>query len=327
VERAVEHNVLEVWVAESLENLSAEYDMRPGANDVELGQDEIFVEDSRGLNSIFDGMVHDLKQGTNSTRTIIRMEMEVQSIHYAPGNVKVIAKDVKTGTVAEFHGDAVVSTVSIGVLQSNAIAFVPPLPAWKRAALGEMKMFNFAKVYAKFDCQLWPDNKDYFLFVTKGEGNRGHYPLWMRYKNAKDNLLMCYLGGAQARRVETLEEEQLKNEIEDLFFQGFGGGRSREECRPVAVTTTDWSRNPLFCGSYSYFPKGAFASVPYRNLGRGLTGVPEGDKETTENDLRLPTTLYFAGEALDDKYNGWIQGGYLSGERVAMSMLSSSLSS
>jgi len=58
-----------------------------------------------------------------------------------------------------------------------------------------------------------------------------------------------------------------------------------------------------------------------------LTGVPEGDKETTENDLRLPTTLYFAGEALDDKYNGWIQGGYLSGERVAMSMLSSSLSS
>jgi polyamine oxidase len=322
IERAVEHNVLEVWVAETLEDLSAEYDMRPGANDVELGQDEVFVEDSRGLNSIFQGMIHDLQQSSSVT---IQLETEVQSIYYAPGNVKVVAKDLKVGTMKEYHATAVVSTVSIGVLQSNAMTFVPPLPEWKVAALRQMQMFNFAKVYAKFDRPLWPNEKDYLIFVTSGEQKRGQYPLWMKYKNTTDpnnHLLMCYLGGAQARRVESLTEEQLKNEIEDLFFQGFGG--SRKDCRPVAVAVTDWSRNPRFCGSYSYYPKGAFASVPYENLARGLTGVPEGDQENkAASDSSLPITLYFAGEAFDDKYNGWIQGGYLSGERVAKSMLAS----
>jgi monoamine oxidase len=35
----------------------------------------------------------------------------------------------------------------------------------------------------------------------------------------------------------------------------------------------------------------------------------------------LPKTLYFAGEAFDDKFNGWVQGGYLSGERVARTII------
>ena len=358
LERAVEHNLLEVWVSESLEDLSSEYDMKPGANDVELGQEEVFVEDARGFHSIFDDMVQDLLRDndndTPTTTTKIHLQTQVQSIHYTPGKTKVVTKGlVAGGTVTEYHADVVVCTVSLGVLQSNQIDFHPPLPAWKVAALDQMKMFHFAKVYAKFPKRLWPADKDYLVFITPGEAHRGHYPLWMRYKHTSNNdnsnnnnnnnntnnddnttdhnnhLLMCYLGGAQARRVEALTEEQLKDDIQALFQKGFG--RPAEDCRPVAVAVTDWSRNPRFCGSYSYFPKGAFASLPYSDLLRGLTGWDEKvDQEQTNATTSPPpppsmTTLHFAGEAFHDKYNGWVQGGILSGEQVAKDILRGSI--
>ena len=310
LERIVEHNVLEVWVAEHLEQLSGAHDMKAGANDVDLGQDEMFVEDSRGFNSIFGGMVQDLLVDDATT---ILLRHEVKSIHYSPGNVKVVATNFDTGEPVEYQADMIISTVSLGVLQSDAIQFVPPLPEWKKEALNEIRMFNFAKVYAKFRRRLWPEEKDYLVFVSGGENNRGYYPFWMKYKNTMDNLLMCYLGGAQARRVESLDLESIKDEIEALFRSAFGDSGG-DDCRPESVEVTDWSRNRHFHGSYSYFPKGAFGTIPQEDLTRGLSGVDEDKKDH-------PTTLYFAGEAFDDKFNGWVQGGYLSGERTARQIL------
>jgi polyamine oxidase len=335
VERAVEHGWLEVWATERLEELGAAHDMKPGANDVDLGQDELFVEDPRGFNSIFEGMVKDLNEerdaaldgGGGRTTTDILLQHEVQSICYSPGNVKVVAKDLKTGNVKDLVADMVVSTVSVGVLQSTAIHFSPPLPDWKVQALNELKMFNFAKVYVKLPKVLWPVDKYYLVLVSRGEENRGRYTSWIRYKNVKHNdddtdsdLMMCYLGGAEARRVELLSEEELKDELEQLFSKAFLRGEqallSQSDCRPVSVKVTDWSVNPRFCGSYSCYPKGAFGTVPIENLRRSLTGQGSADPESLS-----PSTLYFAGEAFDDKFNGWVQGGYMSGERVGMNIV------
>jgi polyamine oxidase len=177
-------------------------------------------------------------------------------------------------------------------------------------------MFNFGKVFAKFEAKLWPDKKDYIVFVCR---QRGYYPLWMRYQNTKDNILMCYLGGAEARRVEMLSTDQIKDEVEDLFVKAFGRSKN---CRPIAVAVTDWSRNPRFHGSYSYFPKGAFASIPPTDFQCALTGV---EKEKASPVVALPKTLYFAGEAFDDKFNGWVQGGFLSGQRVARTIIEDKL--
>lgn len=317
MERAVEYNLLEVWVAENLENLSGRHDMKAGANDMALGQDEMFVEDSRGFSSIFNGMVADLKE---SGCTTLLLEQEVTSIQYKPGDVKVTAKDLKCGQTQIYAAGMVVSTVSLGVLQSGKIEFIPPLPEWKVAALNEIGMFNFAKVYATFPKQLWPDDIDYLVFVTKQSDKVGHYPFWMRYKNTSEDkhLFMCYVGGATARRVESMKEEELKSEIENLFGHAFGHS---EDCRPVSVRVTDWSRNPRFCGSYSYFPKGAFSTIPRADLEADLCGVDEEVKSRLSTPVASSSTLYFAGEAFDDKFNGWVQGGFLSGERVARRIL------
>jgi polyamine oxidase len=370
VERAVEHNVLEVWIADTLEQLGAAHDLKPGANDVDLGSDEMFVQDARGFNSIFKTLVEDLKTptggaGDTTTTTNILLNKQVHSIHYEPGQVKVVVKNVKNSTddgekeykeeEEVYHADLVVSTVSLGVLQSQSIQFVPPLPGWKVKALHEVGMFTFAKVFCKFKSKhMWPKNKDYLLFISDGESKRGHYPLWMKYNKNNDAddaadesiVCMCYLGGAEARRVESLDEEHVKDEIEELFSKAFLGQDDhaatddddynivwkKEDCRPVSVAVTDWSRNPRFCGSYSYFPVGAFASVPEADYRCGLTGLAAHDVSNSstrsgqvgpnhEREVDAPTTLYFAGEAFDDKFNGWVQGGYLSGQRVTRRIL------
>jgi polyamine oxidase len=375
VERAVEHNVLEVSIADTLEQLGASHDLKPGANDVDLGSDEMFVQDARGFSSIFNSLIDDLKTSTGGTmRTQILLNKQVQSIHYKPGQVKVVVKNIKSKDGARnsddmdkrdeeseaedeeevYHADIVVSTVSLGVLQSGLMHFVPPLPDWKVKALNEVAMFTFAKVFCKFGskCPWWPADKQFILFISDGESKRGHYPLWMKYKtNRTDDdasvLCMCYLGGAEAKRVESLSEEQVKDEIEELFSKAFCSGQdddnsniTKEDCRPESVAVTDWSRNPRFCGSYSYFPVGAFASVPEADYRCGLTGLAKHDvstrRSTSNGQGRMEedgpmkieregttkkTTLYFAGEAFDDKFNGWVQGGYLSGQRVARSIL------
>ncbi|KAL3893537.1 MAG: hypothetical protein SGARI_008118, partial [Bacillariaceae sp.] len=93
-------------------------------------------------------------------------------------------------------------------------------------------------------------------------------------------------------------------------------------CRPVAVAKTDWSTNPRFCGSYSYFPKGAFGgSVTEEDLRRPFHGLEQKEDDDYTEPQRIPPSLYFAGEAFDDKFNGWVQGGYLSGERTARAIL------
>jgi monoamine oxidase len=172
-------------------------------------------------------------------------------------------------------------------------------------------MFCFAKVFARFDERFQP-NKDQFAICTN---KKGHYPFWMKYKNASDNLFMCHLAGLEAERVESLTDKEIKKEIEELFRNAFSIKLASVDptiFRPTAVAVTNWSKNPRFCGSYSYFPVHAFATVREADLTCGLTGT---------NNRDGPKTFYFAGEALDDKFNGWVQGAYRSGERVAKSII------
>ena len=305
IDRLVEFNLLEVWISDDLMRLGASHNMVEGANDVDLGKEEFFVEDPRGFNCIMRGMVDDIK----NKGAVIKLGAQVLKVRYAPGDVNVTAKDMESGdTIMECTADAVVSTVSIGVLQNGTIEFSPPFPEWKTKALNEIDMFVFSKVYAKFQDKFWPD-KDQLVICNE---RKGRYPLWMKYRNTDRNLFMCYLGGAEARRVESLTSEQIKDEIEELFRNAYCQGQDHGIFRPSVVAVTDWSVNPRFCGSYSTFPHRAYADVPHEDLTRGLTGTQAQEG---------PFTLYFAGEGFDDKFNGWIQGAYRSGLRVANSIL------
>jgi polyamine oxidase len=328
IDRTVEYNVLQVWVAENLDTLSAAHDLRPGANDVDLGKEELFVEDPRGFNSILNGMTQDLKDWGAK----IHLDTSVEKIDYTAhdddvdanddaihGQVTVTARDLKSKVQRHFHADAVVCTVSLGVLQSDAIEFVPAIPKWKHKAWDELGMFVFAKVFVKFDDRLNLSDRDQFVICNSE--NEPCYPLWMKYKNTDQNIFLCYLGGKEAKRVEALSTEEIKNEIQALFQKVFGKSsyNSTEPTeasifRPVEAAVTNWSTNPRFCGSYSFYPINAFATVPVEDFTCGLSGQGKDGRQG-------PTRLCFAGEAFDDMFNGWVQGAYRSGERVAKEII------
>lgn len=317
IDKLVQFNMLEVWLADGLDNCSVAHNFEEGANDVDLGKEEFFVEDQRGFRCIMDAMSQDIK----GKGAVIKLGTQVTKIRYLPGNVVVIGKDLKSGQAMEYTAESVVCTVSLGVLQHNMIDFEPPFPEWKTKALNQMKMFTFSKVYAKFEDNFCEDENQ-IIFC---DGRKGRYPLWIRYRNTaglKQNIFMCYLGGNEAERVESLTTEEIKDEIEELFRNAFNRGPKNMICskifRPLTVAVTNWSKNRLFCGSYSLYPVHAYAEDPQENLSRGLTGTKNQDG---------PIVLHFAGEGFDDKFNGWVQGAYRSGESVAKFILGRSTKS
>ena len=66
--------------------------------------------------------------------------------------------------------------------------------------------------------------------------------------------------------------------------------------RPKDIHVCKWDSDPRFCGSWSYFPVGAFKDVPFEHLRCPLNGVDN----TFEDYKNNRPTLYFSGEAYDD---------------------------
>ena len=58
-------------------------------------------------------------------------------------------------------------------------------------------------------------------------------------------------------------------------------------------------------GAYSYYPSKAFSKISFFDL------------------VKPVENIFFAGEALNYKYSGYVHGAYLSGEKTAKDILSS----
>ena len=80
----------------------------------------------------------------------IHLNSVVTKVVYSSDGVSVHCINSETNNEITFKGDFVISTVSVGVLKSGDIKFDPPLPPWKKKALGEVDMGHFCKVYLNF---------------------------------------------------------------------------------------------------------------------------------------------------------------------------------
>jgi len=108
----------------------------------------------------------------------------------------------------------VTSTVSIGVLQNNQIKFNPPLPKWKTDALNQVKMNTYMNLFVAFKKSFWT-NYDYIYIMSD---KKGKYAMW---KPLTDTVIICMIIDDEARRVEALDEETIKDEIEDHMKRAF----------------------------------------------------------------------------------------------------------
>ena len=72
----------------------------------------------------------------------VLLQREVVRIEHGAEGVRVLTKGGGDGLLA----DAVLLTVPLGVLKAGAIKFTPPLPSWKREAVGRLGFGPIEKV-------------------------------------------------------------------------------------------------------------------------------------------------------------------------------------
>ena len=178
----------------------------------------------------------------------------VQSVDWSRAECcRVLSCDL-SGQQREWTADAVLCTASLGVLKSGSIAFSPPLPETKRAAIGRLGFGCLNKLVLEFESAFWLD-EDVFGCVREAQDARGRlYMFWNIHRVTDRPVLVALMSGDSAWAAEQCEDEQqLVDECRQLLSRMTG----RPVPQPVSWRLTRWGADPLARGSYSYVAVGA----------------------------------------------------------------------
>jgi len=208
--------------------------------------------------------------------------------------IKPVAID---GNGVYHYADAIIVTVSVGVLKAGIIDFIPDLPAAKLDAISTIGMGNGMKISLRFSSQIWDDK----LMAVLLDGPLGEcWPPKVYQPSATDHVLTCFTMGKNAEAMEALPSNaaRLDQALVDLDA-AFGGAATPAFIEGVVI---NWSAWPYVLGSYSYPAPGT----------RPTSGP------TMREVLAQPvgTTLYFAGEATHNTAPSTVPGALQSGERA-----------
>jgi monoamine oxidase len=230
----------------------------------------------------FDALADRLAEGLD-----VRCGQRVQAIAYDGAEASVWAGG------APLRAPRVLVTVPLGVLQRRAVAFSPPLPALKGAAMGRLRMGHVNKVALLFAEPFWDPAVQYFGRVAADKGELCYFLNGRAYGGA--NLLVGFCTGEAGRAVEQRSDA----EVRARALAALGGMFGRAVPEPAGMLVTRWGEDPLASGSYSFAAAGARAGD------FDLLAAPVGDR------------LFFAGEHTSESYRGTAHGAYLSGTREA----------
>jgi monoamine oxidase len=195
------------------------------------------------------------------------------------------------------YADAIIVTVSLGVLKAEIIDFIPDLPASKLDAISTIGMGNGMKISLRFSSQIWEPK--FMNVLTDGPAGNCWTP--NKYQtSATDHVLTCFLMGRNAEAMEALPDDtaRINQALTDLDA-AFSGTASTGFIEGVVQ---DWTAEPYVLGSYSFPAPGT----------RPVAG------STKREVLAQPvgTTLYFAGEATHNTAASTVPGALQSGERA-----------
>jgi hypothetical protein len=195
------------------------------------------------------------------------------------------------------YADAIIVTVSVGVLKAGIIDFIPDLPAAKLDAISTIGMGNGMKISLRFSSQIWEDK----MMAVFLDGPLGEcWPPKTYQPSVTDHVLTCFTMGKNAEVLEALPDNtaRLNRALVDLDA-AFGGTASPAFVEGFVINWTAW---PYTLGSYSYPAPGT----------RPTSGL------TMRQVLAQPvgTTLYFAGEATHNTAASTVPGAMQSGERA-----------
>ena len=216
----------------------------------------------------------------------IRRNQAVQAITAEDSGI-----EVRT-TVARFRAGTVIVTLPLGVLQSGAVTFSPPLPLEKQGALDRLRMGHLEKVVLGYPDGWWRDSRTRLNLAAISDSEE--YPSFVDL-GAPGTTLMCLYGGRFAQRHAGDSEAEKVRAIGEVLARITG----QQPPAPLEVRATDWTHDPYSLGSYSNLAPGA-DETDFRALAQ-----PVGER------------ILFAGEATVPKVYQTVHGAYLSGVRAA----------
>ncbi|GAB2240741.1 hypothetical protein Droror1_Dr00021259 [Drosera rotundifolia] len=258
----------------------------------DFGTDAHFVADPRG----FEAIVHQIAKqflsykGEDITDPRIKLNQVVKKIYYSKSGVEVTTEEGCT-----YHAKAVVVSVSIGVLQSDLIAFEPALPEWKKQAITEFSMGTFTKIFLQFPHRFWPTGPgtEFFLYAHQ---KRGYYPIWQHLENEMPgaNILFVLMTHEESARIEQQSQNETIADVMQVLRKMFGN----DIPKPSRIFIPRWKSDRFYRGAYSNWPNGY--------------------SEARHEQLCEPVgPVHFTGEHTNVPYLGYADGAYLAGIKTA----------
>jgi len=190
--------------------------------------------------------------------------------------------------------EAVIVTVSTGVLVAGDITFEPGLPVNVQQAIHGLPMGHLLKIAVPLNRGVSEEKS--FTTLTAISGG---VPLHGLLHPWDEDLAIVMVGGDQALRLQQDGEKAVIDFAVTALVDIYGKGARKGAAH---ATTTLWSVDPLVRGAYS-------AALPGCGPGRETLAEPVEDR------------LIFAGEATDAKWAARVTGAYTSGRRAAADAL------
>ncbi|KAL5122282.1 Polyamine oxidase 1 [Glycine soja] len=161
-----------------------------------FGEREFLVADERGFDYLVYKMAEDflLTSEGKILDTRLKLNHVVREIEHRGSGVRVITEED-----CIYEANYVLVSVSIGVLQSNLVAFHPPLPRWKLEAIEKCDVAVYTKIFLKFPYQFWPSGPGNEFFIYAHD-QRGYYTFWqvpdkqrfLNRKQSQEENHLCY---------------------------------------------------------------------------------------------------------------------------------------
>jgi len=213
----------------------------------------------------------------------IQYNSPVSTIDYSGG--KVI---IRTTNGTTHEADRVIVTVSIGVLKSNMISFIPEMNEAKKEAIKAITFLNGIKVVMKFSEKFYPDA----INCEVDNGEKVFYDVAFQ-KNAEAKVLGFLCVGDETQTYYDLNSEQeiiasLLQELDQMF---------------------DGKATVTYSGEYLLEKWGQYEFT------QGTWTQAIQEKKSHLKALRLPLEkkVYFAGEIYDTYQQMGVPGAVLSG--------------
>ena len=213
----------------------------------------------------------------------IQYNSPVNAIDYSGNNVIVKISNGKT-----YDADRILVTVSIGVLKSNLITFIPEMNKENRKAIESITFHPGFKVAMKFSEKFYPDA----ITCKVKNGEKGFYDIAFK-KNVQTNVLGFLCTGNETQKYYNLKSEQeiissLLEELDEMF---------------------DGKASKFYSGEYILENWGQYEFIQ----GTWTQAIHEKRSYLKIINQPLDNKVYFAGEIYDTYQQMGVPGAVLSG--------------